>query len=59
MTLSWSPKDVPLPHASHLAAPLYLSMDRGAILTEVQLPVGSKEEAESWTLAGVALLLGA
>jgi hypothetical protein len=39
--------------------PLYLSPERSSTLAQVQLPISSAQEAQQWTLAGVALLLGA
>lgn len=57
MHLAWIPKTAALPHSVYMPTPVYLSHDRTSILAEVQLPVASKQEIQTWTLASVALVL--
>ena len=57
--LSYLPASETLPHPLHLATPLYINPERSRAIAQLQLPVSSVEEAEQWTLAGVAFVLAA
>lgn len=59
MGLAWIPKDQGLPYTSFMSVPLYATNDRSKVLAEVQVPVAGEDEAKQWTLAGLALFLGA
>jgi hypothetical protein len=42
-----------------MATPLYINPERTRAIAQLQLPVSSAEEAQQWTLAGVAFVLAA
>lgn len=62
MGLAWLPKSQSLPYQAYLTAPLYATGERAKVLAEVQVPLasgGQDEDAAAFTLAGLALFLGA
>lgn len=60
MGLVWLPSGSQLPYGNaYMDVPIYCTQDRSKVLTEVQMPVGSNEEVQQWTLRGLALFLSA
>eukprot|EP00798_Chlamydomonas_sp_ICE-L_P023166 gene23167-30374_t len=58
MSLAWIPKDSPYPYGSaYMDVPLYTTQDRSKVLTQVQMPVASQEEAGQWILSGIAMFM--
>ncbi len=63
MGLAWIPKNQALPYQSFITVPLYATQERARVLAEVQMPLpsggGQAEDTAGFTLAGLALFLGA
>lgn len=58
MYVAWLPKDTPMAYAPNwLDVPLYSTSARSKLLAQVQMPVSGPEEADTWMLSGLALLL--
>lgn len=57
-TIAWVPLTAPSPYqdANAISSPVYFSLARETLLTEVFLPTRGGNDA--WTLAGVAVFLG-
>ncbi|GBG84147.1 hypothetical protein CBR_g38121 [Chara braunii] len=55
--LAWIHENEAFPYQQNLSVPVYETVDRVRIVTEVQLPC-RQEEQHRWILAGVALFLG-
>ena len=58
ITIAWMPSDArpPYPPESTYVSPVYSSIERETVLTQLSMPV--KGDLKSWILNGVAVFLG-